>query len=105
MGLNDSQAGLTPAQFEARVLGFLVLGIVALGVAFCLPPIPQDPAYHDFADGRTILGVPNLLNVISNLPFVVVGALGLWLVLRRGSVGPDGLILDLAERPPLLVFF
>jgi hypothetical protein len=42
-----------------------------------LGPIAQDPAYHHFADGRTILGVPNFLNVVSNVPFVVIGILGL----------------------------
>ena len=39
-------------------------------------PIAQDPAYHLFADYRTLLTVPNFWNVMSNLPFVVVGALG-----------------------------
>jgi hypothetical protein len=42
-----------------------------------LGPIAQDPAYHHFADGRTIPGVPNFLNVTSNVPFLVVGILGL----------------------------
>src|SRR5262245_15202615 len=76
MGLDDSRTGLTPAAFEARVLGFLGLGIVALGLVFCLSPIPQDLSYHTFADDRTMLGVPNFLNVASNLPFIVVGVLG-----------------------------
>ena len=46
-------------------------------------PIPQDPAYHLFADGNTLLGMVNALNVLSNLPFVVVGFWGLIYVLRR----------------------
>ena len=57
-----------------------LLGAIALAgilAAFALEPIPQDPAYHDFADTRTILGVPNFWNVASNLPFVLVGLLGL----------------------------
>ena len=37
----------------------------------------QDPGYHDFADGRTILGVPNFWNVVSNLPFLLTGLLGM----------------------------
>jgi hypothetical protein len=40
-------------------------------------PIPQDPAYHRFADTRTIFGIPNFWNVASNLPFLLAGALGL----------------------------
>lgn len=46
-------------------------------------PIAQDPAYHAFADSRTLLGIPNFWNVISNLPLLVVGAWGLLLVARR----------------------
>lgn len=46
-------------------------------------PIAQDPAYHLFADQRTLLAIPNFWNVISNLPFIVVGALGLHLALQN----------------------
>jgi hypothetical protein len=105
MGPEDPHHGLKPAAFEARVLGFLGLGIVALGVVFCLPPIPQDLSYHAFADDRTVLGVPNFQNVASNLPFVVVGGLGLRLLLRRDAVRPDGPIRGRAERWPLVVLF
>jgi hypothetical protein len=100
-----SPHGLTRTAFEARVLGFIALGVVALGFVFCLPPIPQDHGYHAFADDRTMLGVPNFLNVVSNLPFVVVGALGLGLLLRCDAVRPDGPVVERAERGPLLVFF
>src|SRR5262245_7997666 len=105
MGPDHPQNGLPPAAFETRVLGFLGLGIVALGVVFCLPPIPQDLSYHAFADDRTMLGVPNFLYVASNLPFLVVGALGLWVLLRHDAVRPDGPVLERAERWPLLVLF
>jgi hypothetical protein len=97
--------GLTPGTYQTRVLGFLALGVVALGLVFCLPPIPQHQDYHAFADGRTMLGVPNFLNVASNLPFFVVGALGLGLLLRRDAVGPGGPLLEAVERWPFLVFF
>ena len=43
-----------------------------------LPPIPQDQSYHLFADQRAVCGIPNFWNVVSNLPFLVVGAAGLW---------------------------
>lgn len=41
-----------------------------------LPPITQDPRYHAFADGRTLHGVPNIWNVISNVPFFIVALWG-----------------------------
>jgi len=37
----------------------------------------QDQAYHQFADQRELFGIPNFWNVVSNLPFVAVGAVGL----------------------------
>ena len=66
-----------------RVALLVAVSVVAAGVACALPPVAQDPAYHDFADRRRIWGVPNALNVLSNAPFVIVGGLGLRRVLRR----------------------
>jgi hypothetical protein len=94
-----------PAAFEARILGFLGMAIVVLGIVFCFPPIPQDLTYHEFADDRTMLGVPSFLNVASNLPFLVVGVFGLRLLLRPDAVGLAGCVMERAERWPLLVLF
>ena len=69
----------------------LLLAVIAAVVALLsalLPSIPQDQAYHHFADGRTLLGIPNALDVLSNVAFAVVGAAGVAAALRRGAV-PD----------------
>jgi hypothetical protein len=42
-----------------------------------LTHIAQDPRYHAFADARTILGVPNFWNVVSNFAFLLVALYGL----------------------------
>jgi hypothetical protein len=34
-------------------------------------------SYHCFADQRPFFGVPNFWNVVSNLPFIAVGVMGL----------------------------
>ena len=60
--------------------------VVALSVA---GPIPQDPAYHRFADTRGFLGIPRFGDVVSNVPFLVVGLAGVWLVGARGRVLRD----------------
>ena len=52
-----------------------------------VPPIPQSQIYHGFADQRTLLGIPNFWNVVSNLPFVLVGAMGLQYFRRDLSAG------------------
>jgi len=61
-----------------RVLGLFVSILVSLLGLFLLPPIIQNPNYHDFADQRTLFGIPNFWNVVSNIPFVGIGAVGLW---------------------------
>src|SRR5215469_12449743 len=59
------------------VLVFFGLMAISLAGLLLLPPILQDQSYHQFADQRTILGIPNFWNVVSNLPFLAVGAAGL----------------------------
>jgi xanthine/uracil permease len=90
--------------FRWRVLFIAALAIVsAMGVGF-LPRIPQSQSYHHFADDRMFLGVPNCLNVVSNLPFLIVGVWGLCFV-GRSLEGPGGPFLQSAERWPFVLFF
>jgi hypothetical protein len=73
-----------------RLLVLFGLTAVAAAVIFRLDPIPQDPAYHRFADSRPFLGIPNFLDVASNLPFLAVGLVGLARLrraVRPGEVG------------------
>jgi hypothetical protein len=72
-----------PAAIRSRPLTFLFgLAAISLLGLLLVPPIPQSQFYHGFADRRTLFGIPNFWNVVSNLPFVLVGALGLWKVRR-----------------------
>lgn len=59
------------------------VAVVLSAVALSVDPVPQDPAYHLFADRRTILGVPHFWNVVSNVPFVLVGIWGLLVLANR----------------------
>jgi hypothetical protein len=61
----------------ARDLVIILAAAGAAVVAFAGPPVPQPTSYHTMADQRTWLGIPNALNVLSNLPFAIVGLLGL----------------------------
>ena len=63
------------------------LAAVSLLALLLVPPIPQSQSYHGFADQRLLLGAPNFWNVVSNLPFVLVGALGLRYLRRDLSAG------------------
>ena len=76
----------------------------AIVVALLAPPIPQDPAYHRFADTRAMWGIPNALNVLSNVVFVLVGALGVWSVWPGRSAGRV-YFQSAGEWWPYVVFF
>jgi hypothetical protein len=69
--------------YKGLLLVLVTLAAVALAAS--LDPIAQDPAYHRFADTRTLLGIPNFWNVATNLPFLVAGALGLMQIGRLAS--------------------
>ena len=62
----------------------ILYGVMTISLAglTLLPPLLQNQNYHEFADQRTLFGIPNFWNVVSNLPFIAVGAAGL-LRLRR----------------------
>lgn len=50
----------------------------SLAAVLTVPPIAQDPGYHHFADQRPLLGLAHGFDVLSNLPFLVVGLWGLY---------------------------
>jgi hypothetical protein len=54
--------------------GLMFVSLIAL---LPLPPLLQNQDYHQFADQRELFGIPNFWNVISNLPFIAIGAAGL----------------------------
>jgi len=64
--------------------------------------MPLGPGYHEFADKRALLGIPNCLDVLSNIPFLIAGLMGLaWLA--GGRAGASFLLAR--ERAPYFVFF
>lgn len=65
------------ARFDLRagvLMAVVLTGVVALAA---IDPIPQDVRYHEFADTRTRYGIRNFWNVVSNLPFLLVGMVGM----------------------------
>lgn len=89
----------------ARAAGLLgVVGAAVIAISF-LPPIPQDPAYHRFADTRPIWGVTNGWNVLSNLPFLAVGLFGLYRALTASADTGTAPFVESRERWPYALFF
>jgi hypothetical protein len=61
--------------------------VAALVAVLVLSPIAQDPAYHGFADRRGLLGIPNFLNITTNLAFLAVGIAGIILCATQKGLG------------------
>lgn len=82
----------------------LLLGVILVFVAIAafLPKIPQPLSYHDFADRRPFLGIPNFGDVASNLPFAIFGLMGVVFLLGTRSRSS---FVDSRERWPYLIFF
>ena len=99
LGQTKSMPGLGKA---ARVGILIGVAVLAAGVALMISPIAQDPAYHQFADRRAFLGIPNFADTTSSMGFLIVGALGAAFVIG----GPGRRLFDAPrERRPFLFFF
>jgi ceramidase len=90
---------------RARLWILLAVTFGCIVLTALLPRIPQNPAYHEFADQRSFFGIPNCLNVISNAPFLLVGWLGLAFLFQKRRQGEASPFLDPQERWPYAVFF
>lgn len=87
-------------------LWMLLLFTAMLAVVCCvMPRVPQPQWYHLFADRRSFLGIPNFDDVISNLPFAVIGIWGLVFLLRSHIHKKSEVFLDGRERWPYLFVF
>lgn len=58
-----------------------------IAIFLFVDPYPQPQEYYDLADGRTLLGIPNFWNVVTNFVFLVPGFAGLWMLGRKNHPG------------------
>ena len=70
-----------------RLKIMLAITVAAIIATAGIGPIAQDTAYHHFADRRCIFNIANFFNVLSNLPFVIIGIMGMRLVALRKANG------------------
>jgi len=74
-----------------REAALIVISIAMLAVFLMREALPQNPLYHDFADQRELLGIPNLQDVASNLAFLIIGIAGIVVWVRRR---PEGIAIS-----------
>lgn len=65
------------------VITVISISLLCIFGVLSLAPIAQDLSYHAFVDNRTLLGIANFYNTISNLPFLLVGLTGLYYLLTK----------------------
>ncbi len=70
----DNKKNLLFGIKTAIVISVSILAMVGMTLS---PTIPQDQYYHHFADQRSVLGIAGFWNVVSGIPFLIVGALGM----------------------------
>jgi hypothetical protein len=98
--------GMTlPLTKLGRIWLVVLIALAGVLAVLILPPLRQPQGYHQFADQRSLLGIPNFLNVISNGGFLVVGLMGLSFLWEERAVGADTSFIESYERLPYIVFF
>ncbi len=93
----------SPIETAKRALPTLIV-VVAITFLWIHGPIAQLANYHDFADHRGSAWLPNALDVLSNLPFLLVGAWGL-LGLSGKLADCDGMPRGVHTSPRLLSYY
>jgi hypothetical protein len=90
-------------ELRKRIYGLVLLTIVFICMIclFSYGPIPQDVNYHNFADDRSFLFIPNFLNVISNIPFLFAGLYGIYALVY----GNPNAFFHIAEKGTYWILF
>jgi len=84
---------MIPVSNQHKYMLLILIGVSLIASTGFIDPIPQDQQYHQFADQRSYLSIPNTLDVISNLLFAMAGIAGLYLLcMRRSLVIVDSLL-------------
>ena len=71
-----------------REIALTTIALVVLALPLLLPHMPQSQGYHHFADTRTLFGVANAMDTLSNFGFIVAGVAGITLILLRRLPSP-----------------
>jgi hypothetical protein len=87
---------------------YLAALFVFIIMALFYGPISQPQEYHDFADDREILGVPNALDVMSNLAIIYPGVVGLAFIhesRNRSQVSEDEISIQITLFSGMILTF
>lgn len=103
MQLELAQTGFDASQ-RTRLWMLLGLSVLAIVGVMLQAPLAQPLDYHAFADQRTIWGIPNFWNVLSNVPFLIFGLMGVVATARRKSLPLKWIYLTFFAGTGLVAF-
>lgn len=78
----------------------LIICLIAICECILIGPIVQDPNYHLFADQRSFFSIHNFCNVVSNIPFIIIGLSGILQILFKKTQKIDFQLVIM-----ILIFF
>lgn len=87
-----------------KIILIILLFITTSALLSIASPIPQNPNYHNFADKRALFGVNNFGDVASNIPYLLVGILGM-LATFKFRKDRTKFINEIETIPFLIAFF
>jgi hypothetical protein len=85
---NSNEGAMMQTMFSRREIGLLLAAIGLLALAVLGPTLAQPAHLNDYADQRTLWGLPFALDVLSNLPFALMGAAGIGALVRAPAGAP-----------------
>lgn len=90
---------------KTRLTILWVAAAITIVVGLLMSPIEQPVYYHDFADDRTLFGIPNFMNVATSLAFLPVGIMGLYAIFNRSRRANRPVFIEEREKWPWVVVF
>lgn len=72
--------------YGLKIALILLVALFSFAFFFTKPVIIQDPSYHGFIDDRVFFGIPNAMDVLSNVFFLIAGFLGVREILSQKNL-------------------
>jgi hypothetical protein len=72
----------------------IILTVIVVSVCCMILRIPERQFYYQFADRRSLLGIPNFGDVVSHLPFTVIGIWGVASRTKQDSAERKNAVFD-----------